>query len=222
MTATERQQSGIVFFVHKKKMGNDEQRHNIPQTLRTGLLGESESPHLAALQRRLVSLVTALVTRASSSAAVYAEHARQQDISASHVMMALRYECRRFLEGDLESFMQETEAIESKLDAILNSMGYESFDGFLEEAQRQEDETDDEEANNEGEGSEEEEEEEEEEEAEEEETDAAETNYQCTCPMCCGIRHVNDTWSTWQPTDPLELFLKDKTDATFEKIFGAM
>lgn len=194
---------------------------NVPDTLRTGLsstTSSSSSESLRTFQRKLVSVVATLITRASHSAATYASHANRPEITGIDTLMALRYECRRFLEDDIESLLRDMATTESTLDTFLGDMGYESFDGFMHSVTEETEETDETGVSITQSASDEEDEDG----VNEEACDFVSLNpTPCTCTVCSAIQSYCSTWDDWEPEDEVGRFLKEKTDDVFERLFEA-
>lgn len=169
---------------------------------------------------KLVSIVTTLVTRAASSAAVYADHAKMNMVEWKSVAMALRYECRRFLSDDIESLEQDVSNTQQKLDEILQGMGIESVDALIENAQQGHEIHDDDEDDTESAYTSTDEDDENDEEGENEEMELVfEPSYSnCECSLCAAITSANKEWDAWVPKDEIETFLKLKTDESIAKV----
>ena len=105
--------------------------------MKTGL---SASPETSIAHerfyRRIVSIISVLVTRAQESAITYAEHAvalgrPDGEVTWVDIAMALRYNCYHFMRDDFGKLQQDTDAMETRLTEVLVEMGYTSFDDFM-------------------------------------------------------------------------------------------
>lgn len=213
---------------------------NIPQHLKTGFGNVDGAGHeYTRLQRRLITLATTLVSRAVSSSSQHARHNGRTEAEVMDVLMALRYECKRFFEGDLQELEKEADETDSKLDTVLKDMGYDTFDSFVSSIQEEQQESEDEdEDDSEGVSSRGEDEEFGSEssclessdglEGSESESDAMHPGSlllcnvadisTCTCELCAAVRHAHETWDAWIPKDEVEQFLKDKTNEVFQSL----
>lgn len=187
----------------------------------TGSKGEDSNQLLV---KRLVSAVTVLVSRAQTTACTYAEHAiasgsrSSAEVTWIDVAMALRCECRKFLEGDIEALENDMNDHESRLDAVLHEMGHGSLDSLLTEVRQSREDEDDGSLEAD---SDECEDEDSQDEVESEEDDAVEFEAEyssCRCAECLYVNKINMEWNEWVPRDVVESMLKQKTDESIRKV----
>lgn len=163
----------------------------LPQTLRTGLVGEVTPPDLP-LRQRLVSLVFVLVKRAATTAAKYCSHSKRTAVTPRDVEYALKYHARTFFcEEGFDQLEQETNEMHDMVTQFMSDevSSSEVVDAFADEI-----------------------EEEYSEECEEEDCED-ECGEECACDFCKAFRAVKEEeWDRWDPTDPAEYFIKHHID----------
>lgn len=193
--------------------------NDIPSELRTGLstMAEIDDPLARALiaagPHKLVAIVTAIVTRAASTAAQYAEHSGRA-ADELDVVMALRYRCR-MASMDLTVLENDTVLLERSgiLEETLGELGYESVEDLIESCRNPVSEPS---------GSDED---------DDDWSESSDTTDPmpdtecprpavCSCQECLDIREANDTWAAWEPTDPFDIYFKAKTDGAVAQVMA--
>lgn len=197
----------------------------VPETMRTGVgtPADTVTSDLPATTKRMIAIVLTITRRAADSAQTLAEHranAKAVEVSLWDVGAALRYECRRFLTGDEQSFRDETTEVESRLDTVVQGMGYESVGDMLDRAAvvdgEEDDDAWDEEDDDEEDGEDDDQDDDDEQEDGEIQGEPAleflVDPTPCDCDTCRGIMDAHRTWNDWHPADDVEHMLKDRTD----------
>lgn len=171
---------------------------NIPETLRTGLVGEIEPSETEnAFMKRILGLVMAMLNRSMETAAKYTAHATRSVVLPADVHMALKYHARRFFSDESMDSLERTEL--------------RDMESLLESVQDTDSECDsDSDTENENSSS------------EAAIQDLQWTRSKCTCDFCTSMHTVDEMWDSWVPEDPEEQFLKSSVEKTIQKTFSAV
>lgn len=174
-----------------------------------GVPGQIQSPLLQGgdSQKTMISAIAVMTQKSAYLALKYAVHDSRQQATVEDVNMAIRYQARHFIHTiDRPDVMEEIAAMKR---AIFGSDSGDSGPPSLESVSDESEDDSSSTASSTGSSADLLDPPVDEDYAATRELDA---HGVCQCQECTEVRAANDSWDTWEPDDPVELYLRDSVN----------